>query len=516
MRSSVVAAAMLGIAALAPVRAVRAQVADSTLHVPVRDSSLETTPQSVGTGPELTLDEAIATAVRNNPAHLQVVETSRTANAQKRAAYGALVPRIDASLTAGYLAAGSSIVSGVSLGAGADLAQSNYVLAATYTLNAPTLINPKLQSANVEAVEADISSSSTSLRNVIAQNYITVLADEAKARLQDTLIINAQSQLELAKAKLAVGSGTTLDVTRAEVNLGTQQVAAIRARNAVDVDRLILFENMGVPAKPDVRLTTRFPVAQPSFTLDSMLNLAAAGNPALAALRARDRAADYSVKSAKGQFLPTLQVSTGWSGYTNSYTDVGYPIGIAQQAASAGLAACLSVDTIRVRTGLPSANCNSNPAFNVTSQDSANIRAANSKFPFGFASNPFQIAATISLPIFNNLSRELQVEQAIATRNDADYALKAQQLKTTADVTGAYLTLVAAAQAVDLQRKNSAAALLALQLAEARYRVGAATFLDLQDARTQFETAENDRINAIFAYHQAFAALESAVGRPLR
>jgi hypothetical protein len=31
-----------------------------------------------------------------------------------------------------------------------------------------------------------------------------------------------------------------------------------------------------------------------------------------------------------------------------------------------------------------------------------------------------------------------------------------------------------------------------------------------------FERAESERINAIYDYHKAFAALESAVGSPLR
>ena len=46
--------------------------------------------------------------------------------------------------------------------------------------------------------------------------------------------------------------------------------------------------------------------------------------------------------------------------------------------------------------------------------------------------------------------------------------------------------------------------------------MGAATFVDVQQARADFERAENDRINALYTFHQAFAALESAVGRPLR
>jgi len=89
-------------------------------------------------------------------------------------------------------------------------------------------------------------------------------------------------------------------------------------------------------------------------------------------------------------------------------------------------------------------------------------------------------------------------------------------LQLTADVTGAYLNLTTAARTVTLQEQNATQARQELALAQEKYRVGAATFLDLSDAQATFQTAENDRINAIYAFHKAFAALESAVGRPLR
>ena len=64
--------------------------------------------------------------------------------------------------------------------------------------------------------------------------------------------------------------------------------------------------------------------------------------------------------------------------------------------------------------------------------------------------------------------------------------------------------------------RQTAAARDALYLAEERYKVGAATFVDVTDARAAYERAENDRIGAVYDYHKAFAALENAVGRPLR
>ena len=80
----------------------------------------------------------------------------------------------------------------------------------------------------------------------------------------------------------------------------------------------------------------------------------------------------------------------------------------------------------------------------------------------------------------------------------------------------AYLSLTAAKRASDLQTQNSATAREALRLAEERYRVGANTFVDVQQARADYERAETDRINAVFEYHRAYATLEAAVGRPLR
>ena len=67
---------------------------------------------------------------------------------------------------------------------------------------------------------------------------------------------------------------------------------------------------------------------------------------------------------------------------------------------------------------------------------------------------------------------------------------------------------------MQLQEQNRTAAREALALAQERYRVGANTFVDVTQARADYERAETDRINAIYEFHKAFAALESAVGRP--
>jgi outer membrane protein len=67
-----------------------------------------------------------------------------------------------------------------------------------------------------------------------------------------------------------------------------------------------------------------------------------------------------------------------------------------------------------------------------------------------------------------------------------------------------------------VQEQNRAASQQALDLAQERYRVGASTFLEVTQARGEFERAGNDLINAIYDFHTFYAQLEAAVGRPLR
>ena len=53
-------------------------------------------------------------------------------------------------------------------------------------------------------------------------------------------------QLQLAQARLQVGSGTQLDLQRAEVADGQQRVNALNARNQAAIEIVRLFQNMGM------------------------------------------------------------------------------------------------------------------------------------------------------------------------------------------------------------------------------------------------------------------------------
>ncbi|HEY9229946.1 MAG TPA: TolC family protein [Gemmatimonadaceae bacterium] len=468
--------------------------------------------QAAPRGTSLTLEEAIATARKNSPLYLQTENNIRTQDAQVRSAYGQLLPQANANFRTQWQQGGTQYIQGIALDGGAtDAYSSSYQIGLSYNVTAALRYAPRAAKANRSAAEADLTNMAELLRSTITQNYITALQSEATAAVLDTLVATAQGQLDLVQARLKVGAGTIIDVRTAEVAHGQAQVNALTAHNAADVNKIRLFQSMGVPADRDAKLTTTFPIAQPTFSLDSVLDIARRVNPDLAARKSRQYAAELNVGVAKSNYLPSLFLSTGYAAQAFGYVDSDI---LAQQAiagAANSRTSCLTADSLRVGAGLAAKGCGSGT---LGADQLAAIRATNK--PFKFQKAPYGVSASLSLPIFNGFQREAQVENARVQRDNAAYDVRARNLQLTTDVTQAYLNLVTAAKTVELQTQIAARAAEDLALNEASYRVGAKTFLDVNVARGQYERTQIDRVNSVYEYHKAFAALENAIGRPLR
>jgi outer membrane protein len=474
-------------------------------QTPSRDS----TPAAAAAAPvaTLTLDEALTLARRNNPVFLSALNDRNVAGAQVRSAYGAFIPNVDASFGSQYREGLQQLVAGQRFGAASDQISSTYDLDVSARYGVSTFVAPKLQRANATAAEASVAGSDQRLRANVTQQYINVLQATARAALQDTLLATARAQLALAQARADVGAVTPLDVRRAEVGVGQQEVALLQARNDADIEKVRLFQQMGVTQPPNVVLTTEFSDAQPALQLNELLEIARRSNPTLEEQRSRERVAELSFLNARAQYTPSLSLRTGIGGYTNQYTDNGFVLRQSLQSKQQRCAIAAGNDPDQV------AACEN---IQLTSQEAAAARASNRQFPFDFQRNPISVSALLSIPLFNGLQREQRVQEAAATRSDARFTVRAQELQTQGDVTAGYLNLVTARRTVTLQQRNAATAREALTLAQERYRVGLNTFVDVAQSRGEYERAENDRINAIYNYHKAFAVLEGAVGRPLR
>ena len=465
----------------------------------------------------LSLADAITLARANNPAYRQTIHDRAPAAWGVRNAYASLlIPTVTASGGLGYAGPGQQRFLTSNFSQSVSTWSSSYNLSLDWTLSGQTLSEPGLKHAQLTAADADIAGAETNLVTAVTQQYLTVLQARDNLGVARQQLEHDVEFLRLAQARYDVGRASLIDVRQAQVARGNAEVVLLRAQTTVDVEKLRLFQQIGVTAPVDiqsVQLTDTFVVQAPTWKLNELLTLAEQQNPALKALRARESAAGWGVKAATGNWGPAVSLSAGWSGFTQKLSDINPSLAAIDTNATANDSACAYENAYWLNTGGPALPCTFRAAAPAEKQA---LIAQNAAYPFHFTPQPFQARLTISIPLWGNFQQPLQVSRAKAQQQDLQESVRARGLQVQTEVSQAYLTVATAYRTTAIQDTNRAAARDGLQLATERYRVGSGTFFELLDAQVAALRAETDYVNAVFDYHKALAALEAAVGRPLR
>jgi outer membrane protein len=177
------------------------------------------------------------------------------------------------------------------------------------------------------------------------------------------------------------------------------------------------------------------------FDLDSLLDKAFAQRPDLSADASRVEAAQQDVKAANASRLPTISLTGGYNSGVSSAGDASF------------------LDQLNQRRG-------------------------------------GSIGIGISIPIFDRGATQAATERAQISADNAQLSLATQRQQVALEVRRAYLDYEAARQqlaAADAQQK---AAALAVSTTQQRYQVGAATLVELSQARATEVQAQSAYINA--------------------
>ena len=484
----------------------------------------------------LSLAEALSTALAKNPDYAQWLNNEGPASLTVKSAYATFVPSATVSGGFNYTGSGSSNFGGTNVVKTSSSVGSSYSIDLGWNLNGRVLTAPGQSKANLRATQQQIDAANVQLRSAVLVQYLNVLQTNARIDVVTQQVKRNKVFLDLARARYQVGQATMLDTRQAEVTLGQSNVDLLVARQQNADARLELYRLMGVTA-PDpvesVTLTDSFPVTTPAYSLDSLLALAAIINPSLLAAEASSDASRWNVRAVTGEYFPTLRVQANWSGYTQQFTNESSLTSQAYSNASAVASNCTFQNQVISGLtygagGIPGqpnggfiSDCNAYAGLNPsgTALDPAvsqQIIDANNTFPWQFTTQPFQIFAGLSLPLFDGLQRETRVSEAKARRDDADEQVRAQSLLIRTQVTSRYLAINTTYEGIGVAEANRIAAADQLRLAQDRYRLGNGTALELSDAESAVQRAEGTYVDAVYGYHKAVAALEEAVGRPLR
>lgn len=470
---------------------------------------------------QLSLGDAIDIARSTNPGFLQTRNDEALADWNVRQAWGQLIPSASANGGLSWQGSGETQLPGsLTLG---DLGfsdqpsyyGSSYSLGLNYSLNWATVLGPKQAKAERRTTLAGIGAAESNLVRQVTTAYVELLRQEDAVRIAQQQLENARFNLRLAQGQLEVGQVTPIDVGQAEVQVGRSEVRVLQTLNGATTSRMRLLQLLGLPVDQQFESTTEFQLAEPTWELEQLSAMAAGGNPELRRRLSSWEAADISVSSAWSQYMPTLNLSTGWSGFTREASSTDFQVAQAEGQIQSAVAQCFLTNDLyaRLANPLPPQDCSQ---FAFSDSDRNAIIAGNDQFPFNFVGSPPSFRMTVSIPIFSGLSRQRNVEAARLQRDDFSQQIREQELQVQADLAIGLANVRTAYQSALLEERNRELAEQQLNLARERYQLGAITFVELVDAQTLFAQADADRMIAIFAYHDAVTNLEALVGASLR
>lgn len=468
----------------------------------------------------LSLEAALEIALRNNPAMQATRNDVGVANWNLTAAYGQWLPTASLSSSFSWQGTGEQRFGSITaeqLGFGdqPSFLTSSYSANVGFQLNGSMLMAPGQARRNRDATRAQVRSQEAAIRLGLTSAYLEVLRQTEGLRLVEQELETAQLNLRLAQGQQEIGSGNAIDVQQAEVAVGRAEVQVLRSQTGVRNSRVRLLQQMGADPSAEPELVTAFTVTEPDWTADGLYRVALGRNPGLEAARASESASSHGVHMARSSYFPSVSIGAGLSGFTRQASNTRSQ---EAQAIAAGVGAVQQCQSLnQLLSGLPNPPRPQDCSRLVTSQATLDaIREQNRGFPFDFTNSPPSASLSVSIPIFQGLSRQQRVESARAQLFDARFQVRQQELALRADIETRVAEVRTAYETSLIEERNQALADEQLRLAQERYRLGLLNFIALSEAVTVKARADRDRLYAIYTYHDAVANLESVVGIPLR
>ncbi|MGH7467624.1 MAG: TolC family protein [Longimicrobiales bacterium] len=467
----------------------------------------------------LSLQEAIDLARRYNPDYRTQLNDQGVSDWQVAEAFANLLPAASLNTRFSYTMPGTPrIIEGLDANQFGISRQppaynSSYGFNLGLGLSGATYFNLAQSRANRSATDARVSAAAYTLDADVTREYLAAMRSRDGVTVARQDLETARESKKLADARYAGGVVTQIDPAQAEVAVGRSEVLLIQAENLHEADKLRLLQRLGLTLDRDLQLTTQLEVFEPTWTREELLRTALADHPQLRSARASEDASLAAARAAKMSYLPSLFLSAGWAGSAREVGDRNAILNGARSNVENQRENCISNNRILALLGDPQQDCTRHV---YTDERGQAALAANDVFPFNFTGQPASFAAGISIPIFNGLTRERQMQQSRADADDARHRRRAAELNQQTVVATAYGNAMAARKSVDIEQRNVKAADLQLNLARDRYRLGGGQFLDLANAQQSKAQADRAYLNALYQFHESVAALEAAAGRPLR
>jgi outer membrane protein len=388
----------------------------------------------------ITYDEAIRIALEQNSTLRQSVNSAALDKIDIQQARNQFLPNLSLSAQAGQsYGRNFSESEGTTVNTAAHSANFNAGSGVTLFDGFSNVASLRQARLAGQATELDVKRARETVVFTVASDFLALIQQREQLGVQRENLAAQTALQEQVQSYVDAGARTIADLYQQQANVAGARLSIVQAERAAELAKVDLIEALQLDPtgayefEPPAATTIAAAGERPA--LANLMEQALAKRADLTAEQARVEAAEQAVRVARGGRWPTVSLSAG---YGTSY----------------------------------------NSASNLDFSDQLDERRGGS------------IGLTVSIPIFDRGSVHADTRRAEIAADNARIAFEAERNDVGLQVRRAYLDYRSADEQLSAAEAQLRAAALSLEAVQDRYSAGAATFVELSQARaTQLQAA---------------------------
>ena len=290
----------------------------------------------------------------------------------------------------------------------------------------------------------DLGRTRQSVAFAVASEFLALITQQEQLRVQQENLTAQEQELTQLEQFVRQGTRPIGDLYQEQAAVASTRLALVNARRATEVAKVNLIQELVLDPRLDYSFATPSDTGTgslPTFNLDSLMSVAFQQRVDLRAQELRVQAAQTEIKIAAGGRLPVVTGSAGYSSGFNTANDGGFASQLNQRRGGS-------------------------------------------------------VGVGVSIPILDRGSVSIARQRAQIQLENEVLILRDQQQAVALDVRRANLDYLSAGEQLSAAGAQQRAAALALEAAQARYRVGLATFIEVTLARASLIQAQSAVVSA--------------------
>lgn len=357
------------------------------------------------------------------------------------------------------------------------------------------LSSVKMQKFYKIAAEYDLKNAILETSNNVKNAYYGVLAAKANLDIQKANVLVNERQYNRTKAFFEEGLVSKIDLVNQEVYLSDAKINLVSAENAYQNAIIQLNTAMSAVNAPDYQISnTETFNFKNNYAEVNLLNVA------------NTKTKEDGTVEPKDAVL-TMQVEK--TDILQNYTFKKYPHTLEE-----------SVDIgYKNRPDLLSMEATQNAvkeALNYTKREyypdltgSLGYNWRNNSY---YSSNGITLGAYLSTNNLNIMETKMKIRENKAQLEIAKNNVNLIKQNIFFEIQSAYVNMIQLEKNIPLMQTKVKQTLENYELADARYEVGLGNFIELQDAKENYNNAQRDYVQTIYKYNVALTELQTAMG----